>query len=224
MPVHAVRFIRPNLLAILAVVLTACGSGDAVDPGASLTVLASAGSNQWAPPGTALSQPIGLVVGRGGVRQAGIGVQFTTTDGSIAPATVITDNQGIATATWTLPSGATPRVVRASAAIAGGPTAQFSAFVVPASNAVVMVTNNVFTPVPQTIGAGQTVTWLWFNDAVGHNVVPLGLEPVGSGTLRDGPSVYSYTFPTSGNYTFYCAAHGTPGGTGMAGVIVVQAP
>ena len=215
---------RPRILAAAILILSACSTSPPdAPPALSVT---QGGNNQWASPSSPLPGAIGVQLVLAGEPQAGVTISFSTTSGTITPATVSTEANGIAAATWTLPAGATPRAVTAIAHInrLEAPDVVFTAFVVPAANAVVTVNNNLFSPVPRTIAAGQTVTWLWLSDAVGHNVTPLGVEPATSGALRDGPSVYSWTFPTSGNYTFYCQAHGTPAGTGMAGVIVVQPP
>lgn len=220
-PPSAARSVPCALLVLLA----ACTSS--VDGGGPHPLIVTlGGSNQWAPPSSALPGEIGVLLVRGGAPQVGVPVRFTTAAGTITPSVVTTGPNGVAAAVWTLPAGATPRAVQAVAEVdfTDAPEMQFTAFVVPAGNAVVTVSNNVFSPVPRTIAAGQTVTWIWFDGAVGHNVTPLGLEPVASGALRNGPFVYSYAFPTSGNYTFYCEAHGTPLGTGMAGVITVQPP
>jgi plastocyanin len=208
----------------IAVALTGCSVVVPPDPDAPLVLLARSGSTQWAPSTAALASPIAIAVGRNGAPEAGALVRFTTTDGSIAPASVTTGPNGVAGAAWTLPAGAVPRAVRATATVENGPTVRFTAFVVPAANAVVVVVNNAYAPVPRAVNAGQTVTWLWYDDALGHSVTPVGLEPPGTTRLEDGPFVYSHTFPASGNYTFYCTAHGGPTGTGMAGVIAVGAP
>jgi len=220
------RYGRLSLAGSIATLcgIAACAGSTPVDPNSPYVLLASSGNNQWAAPGSPLPGPIALLLGRGTTPQAGAVVHFATTNGTFTPATVTTGSDGIASTTWTLPVGADPRAISATITVEDGPTASVNAFVVPAANAVVSVTNNAFTPVPRTISAGQTVTWLWFSDAVGHSVTPVGLEPPGTPGLKDGPFVYSYAFPTSGNYTFYCTAHGGPTGTGMAGVIVVRPP
>ena len=214
-----------RLLAIATVALLAasCSSDDGGSDG-PLSVISSSGNNQWAAPGAPLPAPIAVKMGHGTTPAAGIEVTFHVLDGSLSNETVTTGADGVASTVWTLPTGATARFLRGGIIINDEVVATFTAFVVPAGNTVVTVQNNVFTPQTPTIGAGQTVTWLWFDGAVGHNVTPVGVEPVRSGELLSGPNVYSYTFPTSGNYTYYCEAHGGPTGTGMAGVIVVSPP
>ena len=76
-----------------------------------------------------------------------------------------------------MPAGADPRAVGGAITVDNGPTVSVNAFVVPATNAVVSVVNNAFSPVPQTIQRGQTVTWLWYDGAMGHSVTPVGIDP-----------------------------------------------
>lgn len=216
-------FLRWLSLLVAMLAIGSCAESGSPDPDDDL-VIGRIDNNQVGAPGTELPRDIGIRLTRGGVPQSGVTVTFSTTDGTIIPLQATTNSNGDATVSWTLPSGGTiPRAVTATAAVEGNNVA-YTAFVVPPGNAVITVSNNQFSPVPQTIQAGQTVTWVWLAGAVGHNVVPLGLEPVRSGDPADGPRVYSHTFPTSGNYTFYCQTHGTPGGTGMAGVVTVTPP
>ncbi len=215
--------LRRFFLLMPALATLSCGDGGSPDPGDQL-VIGRTGNNQVAAPGAELAQDVGVRLTRGGSPQSGVTITFSTTEGTIAPTQVVTNSNGEASVSWTLPSGGTiPRAVAANASIEGN-NVPYAAFIVPPENAVITLTNNAFAPVPQTIQAGRTVTWVWQADAEGHNVTPVGLEPVRSGNPADGPRVYSYTFPTSGNYTFFCEAHGTAGGTGMAGVVVVTPP
>ena len=215
-------FRRLSLL-MIALATAACGDSGSPDPGDDL-MIGRIENNQVGAPGTELPQDLGIRLTRGGAPQAGVTVTFSTSEGTITPTSVVTNSNGEATVSWTLPSGGTiPRAVAANASVEGN-NVPYTAFVVPPANAVITITNNQFSPVPQTIQAGQTVTWVWQAGTVGHNVTPVGVEPARSGDPADGPRVYSATFGTSGNYTFYCQNHGTPGGTGMAGVVVVTPP
>jgi plastocyanin len=47
-------------------------------------------------------------------------------------------------------------------------------------------------------------------------------EPASSGVLAAGPKTYTYTFNAAGTYRYYCVAHGSRGGVGMSGTVVVQ--
>lgn len=82
----------------------------------------------------------------------------------------------------------------------------------------VTLVNFAFAPGDLTIKAGTTVIWT-SEDSAPHTVTADdGLFD--SGTIRRGGS-FSYTFTQSGEYPYYCAFHGAPGGGGMAGTIIV---
>src|ERR1700694_2205459 len=78
------------------------------------------------------------------------------------------------------------------------------------------VTNNSFSPTPDTVPAGQ-VTFTWTAASNGHNVTWLtgpGTLPTNSSTMTTG------TYPATlvvGTYTYHCTIH-----SGMNGTIVVQ--
>ena len=81
------------------------------------------------------------------------------------------------------------------------------------------VSNDVFTPTPDTVPAGQ-VKFTWSNASHGHNVTwdSGPTTPSNSDTLTTG------TFPATlqaGIYTYHCTIHGTAS-AGMRGRIVVQ--
>lgn len=79
---------------------------------------------------------------------------------------------------------------------------------------------NVFTPSKLTINAGDTVTFV--NGGGFHNVVASD----GSFTNGDASSdtwTFTQAFPTAGTFGFYCNIHGSANGTGMAGVVTVNA-
>jgi plastocyanin len=77
----------------------------------------------------------------------------------------------------------------------------------------------VFTPSALTINAGDTVTFV--NGGGVHNVV------ASDGSFSSGEATDSFTFtqafPNPGTFGFYCSIHGAPNGTGMAGVVTVNA-
>ncbi len=76
-----------------------------------------------------------------------------------------------------------------------------------------------FTPADLTINVGDTVRWE--NQGGGfHNVV------ADDGSFTNGPaSTFAWTyvrvFTSVGNFRYYCAIHGAPGGVGMSGIIRV---
>ncbi len=76
-----------------------------------------------------------------------------------------------------------------------------------------------FSPRTATISSGTKVTWT-NTDSTSHTVSADNAS-YNSGTLAPGQS-YSLVFTTKGEYNYYCAYHGGPGGTGMSGKLIVQ--
>ncbi len=82
------------------------------------------------------------------------------------------------------------------------------------------VSNDVFTPTPDTVPAGQ-VTFTWSNASHGHNVTwdsGPGTLPANSSTMMSG--TYQPTL-VAGTYAYHCTFHGTAS-AGMRGTIVVR--
>jgi plastocyanin len=81
--------------------------------------------------------------------------------------------------------------------------------------------NNTFTPNTVTISPGDTVTWV--NDGGIHNV------KFDDGSFEE-PSSPSFTwssnprrtFEAAGEYRYFCEQHGSTGGVGMAGRVIVE--
>ena len=69
-----------------------------------------------------------------------------------------------------------------------------------------------------TIPVGTTVFWT-HNGSFPHTVT-LDNGSYDSGELRKGNKV-SFTFTEAGTYNYYCSIHGSAGGQGMSGVIIV---
>lgn len=78
-----------------------------------------------------------------------------------------------------------------------------------------------FEPRELQITAGQTVTWI--NKGTIHHTVTADDASFLSPFVEPGKS-YSHTFLKPGRYPYHCVLHGSEGGTGMAGVIIVVAP
>jgi len=83
----------------------------------------------------------------------------------------------------------------------------------------VTVSNFSFSPAELTITVGDAVRWT--NVSGTHNVL------ADNGSFTSGPAApapweYTHTFTAAGNNPYYCEPHGGPGGSGMAGVIIVQ--
>ena len=75
-----------------------------------------------------------------------------------------------------------------------------------------------FVPKVLTVRVGTTVKFS-NKDRVGHTVTSdTGLFD--SGTLAKGEEFF-FTFTQPGEYPYYCAPHGGPGGAGMSGLIIV---
>ena len=107
----------------------------------------------------------------------------------------------------------------AAALFAGGAAAT------QAADAGVSVQDFQFAPPSVTITAGGTVTWTW-SGAAPHNVTSDTGAFTASATQSSG--TFSQTFNTPGTYYYHCTIHGAAGngsslGSGMAGVVVVQA-
>lgn len=123
--------------AILLGTLAACGGGDGgtnppPPPPAGPVVLAmatSSGNAQTGTVATALASPIRVLATRNAQPASGVTVTWSTsgTGASLTPPTSVTDNQGIAAATWMLPQTAGPRNATATVTNATGSPVLFSA-------------------------------------------------------------------------------------------------
>jgi hypothetical protein len=100
---------------------------------ASTAVAVGASSGQTGLVGTALSRPLQVKVQAGGLPGVGVTVSWTMDlqDGSVTPASSITDAAGIATATWTLGDLAGARVAYANVTGAQGSPVTFHATALP---------------------------------------------------------------------------------------------
>jgi predicted lipoprotein with Yx(FWY)xxD motif/plastocyanin len=81
------------------------------------------------------------------------------------------------------------------------------------------IMNFAFSPKVLTVAPGTTVLWT-NNDSTAHTVTADngGFD---SGNLGPGAS-FRFTFAKAGTFAYYCRYHGGPGGTGMAGQVVVK--
>ena len=80
------------------------------------------------------------------------------------------------------------------------------------------VGNNFFSPTPDTVSAGLTVTWTWNPGGVAHTVT--FEDGVTSGLKSSG--TYPRAFSSAGTYRYRCTQHSTTFASGMIGTIVVQ--
>jgi plastocyanin len=90
-----------------------------------------------------------------------------------------------------------------------------------ASGPTVSAIDNVFSPKELHIKPGQTVTWV--NNGQSLHTVTADDKSFDSGIFASGAQ-YAHTFTRPGRYPYYCTLHGGSGGSGMAGVIIVDAP
>lgn len=83
-----------------------------------------------------------------------------------------------------------------------------------------MAMHGTFSPRELQITAGQTVTWI--NQGKIKHTVTADDDSFNSGFVGPGKS-YTHTFLKPGRYPYHCVWHGSEGGVGMAGVIIVVA-
>src|SRR5512138_443392 len=77
----------------------------------------------------------------------------------------------------------------------------------------ITIRNFAFSPSPQTVKAGTTVTWE-NRDGVSHAIASDAGAPeeFRSGTLADGSS-FTFTFANTGTYAYHCSIHPSMKGT-----------
>lgn len=236
----AIRRAAPLLGAVAFSLLAACGAGDGQAPSIAGLVIAKADTNsgdkQVGVAGKPLGQDFRAVVTRDGRPVAGVTVYWTTMQGSMNPATELTDADGITASRWTTEVLYTEQEAFASLEPVPGPRVpgsvlpgmiMFTALAYPdpdAANTVHVLTDggNRFEPASITVAVGDTINWLWPAGSTGHNIVPDdGNVPATSGAPHDYPKFLSFRFMSPGVYRYHCAVHGAPGGVGMAGSVTV---
>lgn len=74
----------------------------------------------------------------------------------------------------------------------------------PAAENQVTVADRMFTPRTLTITAGETVTWVFADRAMAHNVVADD-KSFRSELMQSGQ--FTHTFDTAGTYTYHCTPH-----------------
>jgi plastocyanin len=187
------------------------------------------GDGQSAPLGTALANPLRVVVTQGGNPLAGRTVTWSVSPagGSANPASGVTGADGTASTVVTLPPlGATATVTASSAGVNGSPVS-FSAEATGAGTQVtVAVINTLFSPSTFRLKQGGIVTFTWGPGSTAHtvtpvapNVIPTSSNPPPPAT-HDAPYTFDTVFPTVGVFKFFCSTHGAVD-TGMAGTITV---
>jgi plastocyanin len=136
----------------------------------------------------------------------------------------MTDGSGSAESRLTLGPQVGTNTVSASAAGVSGSPAVFTAVAkVPGLFESVRVENNSFNPEDVTIVVGGQVLFVWPSGSRNHNVLPIAPATIPSSpTLRNGPFEFTQTFNAAGTFRYFCSEHGTSGGGGMSGRVVVQ--
>ena len=78
----------------------------------------------------------------------------------------------------------------------------------------ISIANFAFSPKTQTISVGDTITWT-NADSTGHSVI--ADEGAFSSSILSTGESFSFTFDTSGTYTYFCGPHPS-----MKGTVVVE--
>ena len=125
---------RARSLTLIGSALLLAGCGGSSDSGqgpggvAVARTATASGDGQSAVVGTALANPLRVVVTSDGAPQSGTTVVWSAAaGGSVAPASAVTDASGIATGTWTLGHTAGAQAANATVAGATGSPVAFSA-------------------------------------------------------------------------------------------------
>jgi plastocyanin len=217
-------------LAITLLLLPGCGGGDRAAPDPLELAIAKpdtlGGDQQVGVAGAELELALRVVVTRDSLPAAGVPVVWRTFEGSLTPASPVSDANGISTARWRLQRLFAQQVAGASLDFTGAPGVTFTAIATPDPRAwntvLVGPDGNRFDPAELTIEAGETVNWFWPPGSAGHNVVPDDRDsPPQSGPPVGYPKYHSYRFTAPGVYRYHCITHGAAGGEGMSGTITV---
>jgi plastocyanin len=192
-----------------------------------LTKASPSGDGQNGTVSATLANPLRVLVTQSGAAASGRAVNWSIAPatGEVNPSNSVTDANGIAATTVTLPPIAGPATVTATSAGASGSPQSFTLTATGAGTEVtVQVINTNFVPATFDLKVGGTVTFTWGAGSAGHNVTPVppNLIPT-SGNLpdtRSAPFSFQTTFPALGTFKFYCSIHGAPD-VNMAGTITV---
>lgn len=230
--------VRRPVLALAA--LAACGSAERQGPTLDDLVIeklpAGSGDRQVGVAGEPLGEELRIRVTRDGEPMEGVTVYWSTFQGTMDPATDLTDADGVSTSRWTTLylyleqeafAGLEPDTAPRSVGSILPHQVRFTAIATPDPDAAntVRVVNDRFEPSGITVAVGDTVNWYWLPGSTGHNIVPDVDAPGSSGPPTAYPKFLSFRFTIPGVYRYYCQVHGGPGGAGMSGsVTVLPAP
>ena len=209
-----------------------CGGGE-TDPTPPVTIAkaaANSGDAQIGEVSQALPLELRVVITRDGDPARDVTVEWTTSNGTLSPASDKSDVDGESTSLWTLGSTVGPQAATARVTGGTGVPVTFTATATDdgggggGATATVQVGPALaFTPAVLNVSPGTTVTWEWAG-TLPHNVAPdVGTTPTRSGDVTTAPNSFDFTFNTPGTYRYFCEQHGSAGGGGMSGTIVVGA-
>jgi plastocyanin len=223
--------------------LGACSAGERQAPTIADLVIEKAptnsGDRQVGVAGQPLEQDFQARVTRDGKPVEGVTVYWTTMQGSMNPATDVTDAGGISASRWTTTHFYGEQEAFASLEPVTGPRVpgsvlpgmiMFTAIGAPdpdARSTVHVLTDggNRFQPASITVAVGDTVNWLWPAGSAAHNIVPDdGNAPATSGAPHGYPKFLSFRFMIPGVYHYHCTVHGGASGVGMSGAVTVVPP
>lgn len=192
------------------------------------------GDQQTGPVELALGNPLRVQITREGEPVEDVDVEWAAGQGGTLSAETQSDEAGVATVVWTLGPSTGNQAVTATIDGAEGSPLTYTAVATdgggPPVGATVTVFGpdaggNRFEPSVVTITAGESVTWVWDDNAVNHNVVADDrFNPATSGTPTNAPETYTFVFNTVGTFNYYCQVHGGLGGVGMSGQVIVEGP
>lgn len=226
------RGVGSLMVGMLVWVGAAC-SADDQGPGESPLVIekpaTKSGDQQTGPVGTALGNPLRVLITRDGEPVEGVNVDWSAGQGGSLGDEQESGEDGIASVVWTLGPDMGEHAATASVSGADGSPLTYTATATagggPPTGPIVQVRDDFFDPAVITITVGQTVTWVWEEDVENiHNVLPDDRRTPGrSGEATEGPTTYSFTFTEVGAFRYYCQIHGDVNGVGMSGRVIVQA-
>lgn len=214
-------------LALAAGLGVACGGSDSNDEGGSNITIAKAGipngDNQIGNAADTLFDSVRVLVTKNGEPAAAYTVAWIASDnGSVVPASALTDLDGVARVRWILGPSNGEQTLRASIARASGSPVIFNGTAV---NGKGISFGNIFfrsngnlssDPAVDTIPVGTMFKW---NGTGGtHTVRSQGIPSFPSSGNLVGPATYQVLFSDVGTYQFDCSIHGSA----MTGTIVVQ--
>ena len=217
-------------LAVSVVLLPACAADDRAAPNLADLTLAKpdtgSGDGQVGVAGQPLGQDLRVVVTHAGRPVKDIAVTWSTIEGSLTPASSLTDANGVSSTRWTLQHLFAQQVAGAKLDPSGPPTVAFTAIATPDPSALNTVLvgsgGNRFEPAEITIAVNDTVNGSGPRGAGGTTSSPTTATRRRSrGRWCPIPSTTASGSRSPGVYRYHCMAHGGVGGVGMSGTVTV---